>query len=119
MRLCSATTLKGEQCRRPAQSDDLFCIGHDPAKAEERRRTARRGGRGRTNNDVRAVKKLMQDLTDRVLNGELEPAILYAAVAAQNTLLKAVELERRIFETDQLAAEIESLRTELGLAEIR
>jgi hypothetical protein len=119
VRMCSATTLKGEQCRRPAQSGDLFCIGHDPTKAETRKRWARSGGGGRANHDVRAVKKLMQDLTDRVLNGELEPAILYAAVAAQNTLLKAVELERRIFETDELAAEIEVLRQEIGLTENR
>jgi hypothetical protein len=108
LRLCSATTKAGAPCQRPAQGHNEFCLGHDPAKASERRRTASRGGRGRKNTEVRAVKQLMRELTAKVLSGDLEPSILYAAVAAQNTLLKAIEIERRLEETD-VAQEFDEL----------
>jgi hypothetical protein len=115
LRLCSATTKAGKPCQRPAQGHGDYCIGHDPTKAAERRRMASRGGRGKTNPEVRAVKKLMKDLTTKVLSGDIEPAILYAAVAAQNTLLKAIEVERRLEEAD-VRAEFEELKRELGIA---
>jgi hypothetical protein len=50
-----------------------------------------------------------------VLTGEMEPAILYAAVAAQNTKLKAIEVERRLEEGD-VRAEFEELKRDLKLA---
>jgi hypothetical protein len=112
---CSATTKAGKPCQRPAQGDGEFCIGHDLAKAAERRRTASRGGRGKVNTEVREVKKLMKELTAKVMSGELKPAILYAAVAAQNTLLKAIEVERRLEESD-VREEFEELKRELGIS---
>lgn len=76
---------------------------------------ASRGGRGRVNKEARAVKELMDRLTEQVLSGELEPAILYAAVAAQNTKLKAIEVDRRLEEAD-VRAEFEELKHELGIS---
>ncbi len=115
MRLCSATTKAGKPCQRPAQGGGEFCIGHDPTKAGERRRTASRGGRGKVNKEARAVRELMDHLTERVLCGDLEPAILYAVVAAQNTKLKAIETERRLEESD-VRGEFEELKRVLGVS---
>ena len=115
MRLCSATTKAGKPCQRPAQVHNRLCIGHDPDKAAERRRTAARGGRGKVNKEARAVRVLMDHLTEQVLCGELETSILYAAVAAQNTKLKALEVERRLEEAD-VRAEFEELKRELGIS---
>jgi hypothetical protein len=115
LRLCNATTKAGEPCQRPAQGDSPFCIGHDPNRAAERRRTAARGGRGKVNKEARAVRELMDHLTEQVLCGELETSILYAAVAAQNTKLKALEVERRLEESD-VRAEFEELKNELGIS---
>ena len=115
MRLCSATTKAGEPCKRPAQGHGEYCLGHDPTKAAERRRMASRGGRGKVNKEARAVRELMDHLTEQVLTGEMEPAILYAAVAAQNTKLKAIEVERRLEEAD-VRAEFEELKRELGIS---
>jgi hypothetical protein len=114
LRLCNATTKAGKPCQRPAQGDSPFCLGHDPDKAAERRRTASRGGRGKVNKEARAVKELMDHLTEQVLCGELETTILYAAVAAQNTKLKALEVERRLEESD-VRAEWEEVKRELGI----
>ena len=114
MKLCSATTKAGEPCKRPAQGRDEYCLGHDPTKAQERRKMASRGGRGKVNTEVREVKRLMKGLTAKVMSGDLKPAILYAAVAAQNTLLKAIEVERRLEESD-VREEFEELKRDLGI----
>ena len=114
MRLCSATTKAGQACRRPAQGHGDHCIGHDPTKAAERRRTASRGGRGRVNTETRAVKKLMDELTAKVLAGDVEPAVSHAVVALQNIKLRTIEVERRIEETD-VRAEFEELKRDLGI----
>ena len=115
MRLCSATTKAGEPCKRPAQGHGDTCLGHDPTKAAERRRMASRGGRGKTNPETRAVKKLMDELTTKVLAGEVEPAVSQAVVALQNIKLRAIEIERRLDEAD-VRAEFEDLKRELGIS---
>ena len=114
MKLCSATTKAGQPCQRPAQGHGDHCIGHDPAKSAERRRTASRGGRGRVNTETRAVKKLMDELTAKVLAGDVEPAVSHAVVALQNIKLRAIEVERRLEETD-VRGEFEELKRDLGI----
>jgi len=56
---------------------------------------------------------LLEDLTTRVLEGELETG--RAAVANQliNTRLRAIELERKIKETEELEARLEELEQAL------
>ena len=88
MRLCNATTRAGEPCQRPAQNHNEFCIGHDPDKANERRRMASRGGRGRVNTETRAIKKLMDSLTEQALAGEIDSSVVHAVVALQNIKLE-------------------------------
>ena len=114
MRLCNATTKAGKPCQRPAQGDSPFCLGHDPDKAAERRKTASRGGRGKVNKEARAVKKLMDELTTRVLAGEVEPAVSHAVVALQNIKLRTIEIERRLEESD-VRAEWAEVKRELGI----
>ena len=113
--MCSATTKAGEPCRRPAQGHGDHCIGHDPAKSAERRRTASRGGRGRVNTETRAVKRLMDELTAKALADEVSPAVVHAVVALQNIKLRTIEVERRIEETD-VRGEFEELKRELGIS---
>jgi hypothetical protein len=115
LRLCSATTNAGRPCQRPAQGHGEYCLGHDPTKAGERRRMASRGGRGKTNPETRAVKKLMDDLTTKVLAGDVEPAVSHAVVALQNIKLRAIEIERRLEEAD-VRGEFEELKRELGVS---
>lgn len=76
---------------------------------------ASRGGRGKTNPETRAVKKLMDELTTKVLAGEVEPAVSHAVVALQNIKLRAIEIERRLDEAD-VRAEFEELKRELGIS---
>jgi hypothetical protein len=70
---------------------------------------ASKAARSKPNREIPAIKSLLEDLTERVLSGEL--ATGQAAVANQliNTRLRAIEQERKIRETEELEARIEAL----------
>jgi hypothetical protein len=57
----------------------------------------------------------MDELTTKVLSGDVEPAVSHAVVALQNIKLRAIEIERRLEEAD-VRAEFEELKRELGIS---
>jgi hypothetical protein len=57
----------------------------------------------------------MDDLTEKVLAGEVGPAVSHAVVALQNIKLRAIEIERKLEEAD-VRREFEELKRELGLS---
>jgi hypothetical protein len=93
----------------PSTGVSGLCWAHDPANAERRRRGQSRGGKNKPSRELSGLKAQLQDLTRDVLVGDLETG--RAAVANQliNTRLRAVELERKIRETEELEARIEAL----------
>jgi hypothetical protein len=71
---------------------------------------ASKAARSKPNRELPYIKVLLlEDLTERVLSGEL--ATGQAAVANQliNTRLRAIEAERKIKETEELATRLEAL----------
>jgi hypothetical protein len=122
MARCPAIKANGERCKGDAIPGADWCYSHDPDRAEERRRNASRGGKsgggGRSSGELAEIKALLSELTNRVLGGEGVEALETgrAAVANQlvNTRLRAVELERKIKETDELEARIEELEQAAG-----
>jgi hypothetical protein len=113
MAACSAITKSGAKCKALPIRGEEYCRGHHPDYEEQRRhlgaKGGRRGGRGRPMHETRDIKALLEDLTDRVLEGELLTS--QAAVANQliNTRLRAIETERKIKETEELESRIEAL----------
>jgi hypothetical protein len=107
--VCRATKANGEPCTLPTNGPLGLCWAHDPKNAEKRRKGASRGGKAKANREVPAIKMQLEDLVRDVLSGEVETP--RAAVANQllNTRLRAIELERKIKETDELEARIEEL----------
>jgi hypothetical protein len=57
----------------------------------------------------------MDSLTSKVLAGEVEPSVSHAVVALQNIKLRAIEVERKLEESD-VRAEFEELKRELGIS---
>ncbi|MDP9454626.1 MAG: hypothetical protein M3Q60_02405 [Actinomycetota bacterium] len=106
---CCATKASGEACKAPATGPHGLCWAHAPENAEKRRRMASRAAKAKPNRELRNVKALCEDLTERVLSGDLLPGP--AAVANQliNTRLRAIEQERKAKETEDLEARIEAL----------
>ena len=106
---CKATKSNGNPCTLPANGKQGFCWAHDPTTAEQRRRRAQKGGRAKANRELPLIKALLEDLTERVLAGDLDTG--RAAVANQlvNTRLRAIEQERKNKETEELERRIEAL----------
>jgi hypothetical protein len=113
MTRCSAIKADNDRCKVEAMPGDEWCWNHHPDYEEARRRRAskggKRGGRSRPRIELSDLKAQLQDLVRDVLAGDLETG--RAAVANQliNTRLRAVELERKIRETEELEARIGAL----------
>ncbi len=107
MARCAGIKRDGGRCA--AIVDGSFCYQHDPARAEERRRAASRAGKSKPSRELASVKRQLQELADGVLDGGVDRAA--AAVVGQllNVLLRAVELGRKIKETEELEDRIEQL----------
>ena len=72
---CTAIKRNGDRCTLPAVGKQGVCWTHDK-NAEQRRRRASKGGRGKPSSEIRGVKTQLQELTDRVLSGVVERATL-------------------------------------------
>ena len=110
---CRATKANGEPCKGTATGPHGLCWAHAPENADRRRRMASKAARAKPNRELAGIKALLSELTTRVLGGEdVEPLETgRAAVANQllNTRLRAVEVERKVKETEDLEARIEEL----------
>ena len=109
MALCRSTKASGEPCTLVATGPQGFCWAHDPANRDKRRRMASKAARSKPNRELSSIKAFLEDLTDRVLSGELPTG--QAAVANQliNTRLRAIEQERKMRELEELAVRLEAL----------
>jgi hypothetical protein len=111
---CTAIKPSGERCKGRAIEGSEWCWNHSPAHAEERRphgsRGGKRGGRGRPSVELATLKERLTTLADDVLAGEVDRAD--AAVAGQllNTVIRAIGMEMRVREVEELAREVEELR---------
>lgn len=108
MARCVGTKRDGKQCTTIVKPPLTHCYQHDPEKADERRRNASKAGRVRPSKEIASIKVQLAEMVAAVLSGA--PTAPYA-VANQliNTRLRAVELERKIREQDELEARIEEL----------
>jgi len=98
---CTAIKPSGDRCRGRAIEGSEWCWNHDPAHAEQRRRHGqrggKRGGRGRPQADLAAVKGRLRQLL--------------------NTYIRAVSVELKAREQLELIERLEAL--EEGLAQSR
>ncbi len=113
MSKCSGITQAGTACKGIPIDGSSYCYVHHPDHTEERRRHGKkggkRGGRGRPQVELADLKTLLADLTAQVLAGDLDTG--RAAVANQliNTRLRAIEVERKLRETEDHEERLERL----------
>jgi hypothetical protein len=110
---CAGITAAGSRCKAEAMPGEEWCWNHHPDYEQARRRRAskggKRGGRGRPQRETEAIKALLEDLTERVLSGDLDTGPAAVANQLVNTRLRAIEQERKIKETEELEARIGAL----------
>ena len=117
MSVCAAIKPDGLRCKAGAMKGSQWCFNHHPDHSEERRRNAskggKRGGRGRPAKPgvegLQDIRDLLKNLTDGVLSGGVERATAIAANQLLNTALRAIELERKWKEIEELEGRLEAL----------
>jgi hypothetical protein len=108
---CAAIKPNGERCKISVEPPAELCWAHDPRNREQRRRITSKAGKARPSQDLAGVKAQLQEMADKVLLGEQDRSA--AAVAGQllNIKLRAIEVERKVKETDELEERIEALES--------
>src|SRR5215204_592126 len=99
---CGSYKRDGSQCTATVNPPHTRCWWHDPANAERRRRAAARGGKGKASRAVKELHALLEDLTERVIDGNLETS--RGAVANQliGTRIRLSEYEKLHKELQEL-----------------
>ena len=106
-KVCRANKRDGSPCTAPATGANGYCWAHDPANADERRRIASRGGKG--SGELADLKRQLRDLAADVLTGRVERGAAAVVNQILNTVIRAIEQERKMRELEELAARLEAL----------
>jgi hypothetical protein len=116
---CTAIKKDGSRCSKEAEPGRTLCWSHDPANEQERRRISSRGGmastavlaerRGSAAQEIRELKDELRSLARDVKEGEVPPPVGTALNQIYNTLLRAMDQERRTRETGELEARLAAL----------
>ena len=122
---CTAIKRDGSRCAKDAEPGKDRCWSHDPANEEERRRIASRGGkasttvlaerRGPAAQEIRELKDELRTLARNVKEGEVPPPVGTTLNQIYNTLLRAMDQERRTRETGELEARLAALEERAAL----
>jgi hypothetical protein len=105
-RQCPATKRNGDRCSGSVPEGKYHCWFHDPASSDKRRRAASRGGKGNRSKISEDLHKLPEDLTERVVGGDLEPYPASVAGQLVGARLRLLEYERKAKETDELEVKL-------------
>ena len=110
---CSGITRDGTRCTRSVEGPNGLCWLHDPTRSEERKRASSKAGKAKPNRELADVKDRLRAMIDDVRDGTMDRAD--AAVCGQlyNTLIRAVSVELKVREAEELAREVEELRDAL------
>ena len=108
---CAGTKRDGSPCTAAVEPPQRFCWWHDPANADKRRRAASKAGKAKPSRELAGIKQRLSELADDVLAGEVDRAV--AAVASQvfNVYLRAVSVEFKIREQQEITERLQELET--------
>jgi hypothetical protein len=113
MSRCAGIRADGGRCKAEAMPEAEWCWNHHPDYEQARRRRAskggKRGGRGRSQSELTEIKQRLSDLAEDVLEGRQDRAV--AAVASQvlNVYLRAVSVELKVREQQEITERLEEL----------
>ena len=109
MSQCAGIKGDGGRCTVVVGPGQSHCYAHDPNRSNERRRNASRGGRSKGNGEIGELKKQIKDLAAGVLDGTADRGRAAVANQLYNTLIRAIEQERKLRELGELADRMEAL----------
>jgi hypothetical protein len=107
-RTCVGFKRSGEPCKAIVEPPQTYCWWHDPANAEQRSISASKAARAKAG-EIGDIKSELRQLVQDVLAGEVETRVAAVVGQLQGYRLRAVEIERKIKETEELEVRLESL----------
>src|SRR5919206_1061621 len=114
MPLCAGLKGDGTRCTVVVHGAQTHCYHHDAANADKRRAVARKGGKSRTPRMVRALHDLLEDVTQRVIDGELKPYLGMSVSQLVNTRIALLKFEQDLHEQQVLEERLERLEELAG-----
>jgi len=109
MAQCSYIKPGGERCRGVPVRGSALCAAHHPDYQERRKAGARRGGKARGAGELAEIKSEIRNVIEAVRSGKLNRGVGAVVFQGYNTLLRAVEVERKVAEADEYLRRIEDL----------
>ncbi len=110
MARCAGIKRDGGRCAVVVGPGQSHCYAHDPTRAEERRRNASRGGKSKSaGGELPELKRQLKDLAAGVLDGSVDRSAAAVVNQLLNTIVRVVEQERKVRETEELAERLEAL----------
>jgi hypothetical protein len=106
---CSGFKRSGEPCKATVELPQTYCWWHAPENAEQRSRSASKAAKAKAG-EIGDIKSELRQLVQDVLDGEVETRVAAVVGQLQGYRLRAVELERKIREQEELAAEVQELK---------
>lgn len=91
-----------------------LCAAHHPDYQSQRRAGARRGGKAQGTAELAEIKSELATLYADTLSGELDRGRAAVCAQIQNVRLRAVEVERKVRELDELEERLEALESRIG-----
>ena len=116
---CAASKPDRSPCERIVGASQRYCYAHDPARSEDRRRNASKGGKSKVNRNLSDLDKQLEKLAADTLEGTVERGV--AAVVNQiiNTRTRLIELERKIRDQEEVVERMEALEGVLKMRSAR
>jgi hypothetical protein len=100
-------------CENPASGSHHGCYHHDPDFADLRRQRASKAAKSKGNAELRRLKAEVREIIAEVREGTRDRNDASAIFQGYRVLKDFIELERRIKETDELAADIQHMREQI------
>jgi len=115
-RRCKALKAGGGRCSKTALDGSDYCYAHSRETAEQRRKNAAAGGRARSRrppDELETAKTQIKGVTAAVLRGEVDRGTGAVTLQGMNTLLRAIEIQRKLDRQAELEDRLMVLEDEL------
>ncbi len=110
---CAAKTRNGRPCKGLVRPGYDYCVAHDPARKQARRRAASKAARSKPGGEVRSLKARLEGLTDDVLAGRVEPKAAAVVTQIANAHTRLLEFEKKFQELEEFEAKVTALEEKL------
>jgi hypothetical protein len=108
MRRCTGIKRTGEPCKALVEPPQTLCWWHDPANSEQRSKMASKAAKAKAG-ELHTLKQKLIQLGDDVLAGKADKGKASVAAQVWGVAVRAVEIERRVKETEELEAKLAEL----------